>query len=88
MFPNNNFQFLNNISRISTLFYPYVFLQKFLNNNFQFLNTCTKRALIFPTKLIVIWDYWMLLIFTNSILTIFHKLYPFLNGMNDVLQWT
>lgn len=46
------------------------------------------KYLIFPTKLIVIWDYSMLLIFTNNILTIFHKLYPFLNGINDVVQWT
>ena len=45
MFPNNNFQFLNNISRIFTFFHPHVFLQKFLNNNFQFLNASTKRAL-------------------------------------------
>ena len=46
VFPNNNFQFLNNISRIFTYFFhSHVFPQKFLNNNFQFLNTWTKQAL-------------------------------------------
>ena len=50
VFSNNNFQFLNNITRIfthffHTFFHPHVFLQMFSNNNFQFLNTCTKQAL-------------------------------------------
>ena len=45
VFSNNNFQFLNNILRISTYFFTQTFLQIFLNNNFQFLNTHTKRAL-------------------------------------------
>ena len=41
MFSNNNFQFLNSILRILTLFfYLHIFLQIFLNNNFQFLNIC------------------------------------------------
>ena len=45
MFSNNYFQFLNNISYISTHFFTHIFPQMFLNNNFQFLNTHTKQTL-------------------------------------------
>ena len=44
MFSNNNFQFLNNITHISThYFHPHIYPNMFLNNNFQVLSACTKH---------------------------------------------
>ena len=44
MFSNNNFQFLNNITRIFIhFFHSHVFSHMFSNNNFQFLNAYTKH---------------------------------------------
>ena len=44
MFSNNNFQFLNNITHISThYFHPHIYPNMFLNNNFQILSACTKH---------------------------------------------
>ena len=45
---NTCFQFLNNITRISTLFYLHVFPHMFSNTCFQFLNACTKHPPSLP----------------------------------------